>query len=367
MRITAYMIFIILTVAGHYFAWQLILKAWPQLKIKKYYILIGLALISFIFVASFALLHIVESSFLAMVYTIFAVLFGLLTQLMLFGFLFFIRSILVTKIACLKAKCIFPNTKKVAQSFIVIVVVFFLLGTYNAFFPRVKTINLDSDKISSIGEETSFVHLSDIHLGAIYRPFYLERIAKQVNKLKADYIIISGDLFDGSDMQLEEFIPALKSFLAPVIFVPGNHDVYILEKEILTTTESAGIFTLSDEAIIIDDVEIIGFNYVSHGDSNIRRVIDNLQVNKDNYRIVVNHVPVDHAEALALEADLMLSGHSHRGQIFPFSLVTNWIYGKYAYGLENYENMLVYTSAGTGTWGPPLRTLLPGEIILFKF
>lgn len=360
------MIFIILTIAGHYFAWQLILQAWPKLETKKYYILAFFVVSSFIFVGSFALLHIVESSFLAVVYVIFAVLFGLLSQLMLFGFIFFIRSILLKNSTYLKSKCIFPNIKKVARSFMIIVVLFFLLGTYNAFFSRVKTIELNAGEINYPEEEIKIVHLSDLHLGAIYRPIWLESVAKKVNKLEPNYIVISGDLFDGSDLKLAEFIPALKVFSAPVIFVPGNHDVYIFKDEILATTEAAGIITLSDEAMLMDNIEFIGFDYVSHEESNIRRSIKNLSTSKENYRIVVNHVPVDQAEAYALGTDLMLSGHAHRGQIFPFSLVTNWIYGKYAYGLEKYKEMLVYTSAGVGTWGPPFRTIMPGEIILFK-
>jgi len=129
-------------------------------------------------------------------------------------------------------------------------------------------------------------------------------------------------------------------------------------------TASGDIITLSDSAAEFSGIEVVGLNYVGRDHSYLRREITDLQTTA-NARIAVNHVPVDQAEVKSLEARLMLSGHAHRGQIFPFSIVTSWLYGSFAYGLEDYEGMLTYTSAGTGTWGPPLRTLWPGEIIRF--
>lgn len=363
MSVLPFFLFFILVFIGHYFVWRLILVAFPQLMSKRYYLLVLIVLITIGFLGFFTLLNSDANSSLAYFYVFFAVLFGLLSQFMLFGFIFFVRSMIIKNSLWARLHCIFPDPKTMARIFIIIIAGFFILGTYNAFFPRVKRINLslNNDSIS----EKRIVHLSDLHLGAIYRPFWLERIVEQVNHLEADYIIISGDLFDGSDRHLAEFIPALSNFEAPTIFVPGNHDSYIFGEEVHNTTEAAGLITLSDEVMTVNDLEIIGFNFLSNGDSNLRRPIEGLSDDKIYPRIVVNHVPVDQAEVEALKADLMLSGHAHRGQIFPFSLATSLLYGKYAYGLEQYKNMISYTSAGTGTWGPPFRTLFPGEIIVF--
>lgn len=366
MYIMPVILFFVLVFSGHYFAWKLILAAWPQLKSKKYFILAPLIIITLGFLGSFSLLNAsVASHYLAYLFVSFAILFGYLSQFMLFGFIFFFRSILLKTWPWARMNCIFPDPKTVARIFLIIITFFCLLGSYNAFFPRIKTINLSSFNEATKG--TKLVHLSDLHLGAVYRPFWLERVVKQVNRLEADYIIISGDLFDGSDRELAEFIPALSGFKAPTIFVSGNHDSYIFGKEVFNTTEAAGLITLADRAQVFKGMEVIGFNYLSNEDSNLRREIADLDLENSYPRIVVNHVPVDQAEALVLNAKLMLMGHTHRGQIFPFSLATNWLYGKYAYGLEQYEEMITYTSAGTGTWGPPFRTLFPGEIIVFDF
>lgn len=321
-------------------------------KKRKIFVYASIALVILLFFLSFSLLNNFQHNLLALFYIISAVLFALLSQLMLFGLLYYLISLFLKK----------KRWKKLtAQGLLILSSLFFILGIYNAFNARVKTVSLDNFNI-----EKKIVHLSDLHLGHIHGPTYLNRLVSQVNDLNADLIIISGDLFDGNDKEIDKFIEPLKEFKAPTIFVFGNHDVYIFQEDVRRVIEEAGLIELSDKALVISDLEIIGFNYMSHEDSNIRRGIESLLPEKLSPRIVVNHVPVDYKEAHALEADLMLAGHTHRGQVFPISIITKLIYGKYAYGLSNYLDMLVYTSAGLGTWGPPIRTPFRGEIVLFE-
>ncbi|MBN2884489.1 metallophosphoesterase [Patescibacteria group bacterium] len=364
MIIISILSFFILVISGHYFAWHLSISACPRLKSKKYYLLSIFIAITLIFIGDFIYLHQNDSSIFSYIYVTGAVLFGFLSQLMLTGTAYYL-IILIAKVF-LKKKEYFRKIELIlARVFIIIAIFLFILGSYNAFYPQVKNIALNNWPQELKGK--SVVQLSDLHLGAIYRPAYLRRIVNQVNNLHPNLIIISGDLFDGSDEHLDEFIQPLSEFIAPVIFVAGNHDTYVASDEIVNTVESAGLINLSDNSIIIDGLQVIGFKYSGREDSHQRREIENLEQGDSLAQVVVNHVPVDQAEAKSLGADLMLSGHAHRGQIFPFSLVINFIYGRFAYGLEDYEGMSVYTSAGTGTWGPPLRTLLPGEIIKFNF
>lgn len=356
--------FFILVILGHYFAWHLSLSACPALKIKKYWLLTIYIVVTITFLASFIYLHQFDGIIFKYIYVISAVLFGLLSQLMLLGALYYLLKCLTWFFS--KFKIFYKKYNLLlARIFILLAFCLFILGTYNAFYPQVK--NIDLDNWTEDSKEQSIIHLSDLHLGAIYRPTYLDRIVRQVNALDADLVIISGDLFDGSDRSLSEFIEPLSKFSAPTIFVPGNHDSYILDSEIDRVVSSADLINLSDSARVFNNIEVIGFEYYGREESAQERFIDNLdQRGNDLAKIVVNHVPVDQAEAKALGANLMLSGHAHRGQIFPFSIVTNFIYGRFAYGLEDYEGMSVYTSAGTATWGPPLRTLFPGEIIRFN-
>ena len=355
--------FFVLVILGHYFSWHLSLAACPRLKMKKYWLLAIYIAITIIFLGSFIYLHQSNSQIFSYIYVSSAVLFGLLSQLMLLGTLYYLLRFISLPLSRFR-EFYKKYSVLLAQVFTLLALGLFILGTYNAFFPHVKNIDLDNWPGELKGK--SIVQLSDLHLGAVYRPNYLSRIVEQVNALNPDVIIISGDLFDGSDESLPEFIEPLSKFSAPAVFVPGNHDAYVMDDEVKRTVVASGLINLSDSAMLVDGIEIIGFKYSGREDSGQRRVIDNLNQVDGLAAIVVNHVPVDQAEARALGADLMLSGHTHRGQIFPFSIVINLLYGRFAYGLEDYEGMSVYTSAGTGTWGPPLRTLFPGEIIKFN-
>ncbi len=346
--------FFILILLGIFCAGNLLINSFSLFAKKKKILVYSLiAFLIFCFLLSFGLLNNYHNDLLLVFYISSSFIFGLLTQLMLFGFLYLLVSFF------LKA-----NKKwklPISRAFLGLALLFFSLGVYNAFNTQVKTIQLNN-----VASGQKVVHLSDLHLSHIHGLGYLEKLVSQVNTLEADLIIISGDLFDGSDQKIDKFTKALKQFKAPTIFVFGNHDTYLFREDVSRVVKEAGLIELSDEALVIKDLEIIGFDYLSHEDSNIRREIASLLPEKEYPRIVINHVPVDYKEAYALQADLMLAGHTHRGQIFPISIITKMIYGQYSYGLANYLEMLVYTSAGLGTWGPPVRTPFPGEIVLFQ-
>lgn len=343
-------IILLLFILTHYFAGQLIYNTFSFEK-RKYLAYLIPFLITFLFLLSTVLINYGDLLFFNYIYIITAVLFGFLTQILIFGTIFFLLKFIIVR------------RRKLAKILFSLVIIMFLLGTYNAFFPRVKKIEINDP--NNIKDKIKIVHLSDLHLGLIYRPAYLEKLVTKVNNLEGDVVVISGDLFDGNDPEIQKFIPALKKFSGPVVFVPGNHDHYVDNDLLATVISDAGLIELKNEAYMLKGVEFIGFDYLSDKDSNIRREIDNLNTNKKNLRVVINHVPVDQAEAYALKADLMLSGHTHRGQISPFSIVVRQIYSDFSYGLSNYKEMITYTSAGVGTFGPPLRTLSSGEIVMF--
>jgi predicted MPP superfamily phosphohydrolase len=342
----------ILFLASHYFAGYLLYNSFLLFNQKKYLAYLIPSSITLLFAVMLIAINYTNSQIFNYLYILSAVLFGLLTQLILFGIIFFLF------------KYTLPKQKYLAKIFFIIATLFFFLGLYNAFFPYVKTIDLDNFRNGEASMR--LIHLSDTHLGLIYQPYYLENLVKKVNNLDADIIVISGDLFDGNDSDLNKFSVALEKFSLPVIFVPGNHDQYLEVENISRVVNQAGLIELKDEAYSFKDFEFIGFNYIEDYNSNLRRDIKNIEAEKSKSRIVINHEPIGLEEAEALKADLMISGHTHRGQIFPFNLVTYVVYGKHYYGLSQYKDMITYTSAGVGTWGPPFRTLFPGEIIVFN-
>jgi predicted MPP superfamily phosphohydrolase len=96
-------------------------------------------------------------------------------------------------------------------------------------------------------------------------------------------------------------------------------------------------------------------------------VLENAELDRDRASVLLAHVPhgLDIAEKQGIS--LQLSGHTHGGQIFPFTWVTNRIFGEFTYGLKRFGELLVYTSSGAGTWGPPMRVGTQPEIVLIRF
>jgi len=365
MMIISFISFLLLVILGHYFAWRLCLIAWPRLYAGRRYLLAGFVLITLVFLGLFMFLRGGGNPVIAGIYVAAAIMFGYLSQLMLLGAIFWLVYILGKRLRPIARGKLLKVRLTLARVAFFTASALFVLGSYNAFFPRIKTIVLKAWTPALVGQ--SFIQLSDLHLGAVYRPIWLEGIAAQVNARQPAFTVISGDLIDGSDKEMGEFAAPLRQLAAPVVFTPGNHDYYVYNGEMERLAADGNLILLADAAQAVDGVEIIGFNYLARQDSNIRREIKNLRTENDLPRLVLNHVPVDQAEAAALGAKLMLSGHTHRGQIFPYSLVLDFLYKQFSYGREIYGDMQTYTSAGVGSWGPPLRTLCPGEIIEFRF
>lgn len=248
---------------------------------------------------------------------------------------------------------------------VILAVVLLFIGVFDASFSKIRNISVNMAGLSSDWQGKKIVQISDIHLGGIYGPRFLERQVAKVNFLEPDLIVITGDLFDGSDGRLNDYGPALAKLHAKegVVFIPGNHDTYLGLDKVEPILKNAGIIFLRDEAINIKNLEIIGLDFAKFSGDTNGRSIKNLDPNFKGARLLLNHVPTDIQFAKELNVNLQLSGHSHRGQMFPLSLMTWVIYGKYQYGLHTEGNFNIYTSSGLGSWGPPVRTFNQAEIV----
>src|SRR5680860_334112 len=206
MIIISILSFFILVILGHYFAWHLSLSACPKLKHKKYLLLAIFIALTLIFLGDFIYLHQNDTPIFSYIYVVSAVFFGFLSQLMLAGTAYYLL-VLIAK-PFLRKKEYFKKLKLIiARVFLALAMLLFILGSYNAFYPQVKDITLNNWPAELKGK--SVVQLSDLHLGAIYRPAFLQRIVNQVNALNPNMVINSGVLFDGSDEHLSEFIQPL--------------------------------------------------------------------------------------------------------------------------------------------------------------
>ena len=152
------------------------------------------------------------------------------------------------------------------------------------------------------------------------------------------------------------------------IFITGNHEEFRNDKHFLDAIKNVGIRVLNNEMVVVDGLQIIG---VDDRDSTNRvkfeSVLSALNIDKNKPSILLKHQPFQLDEAANAGISIQISGHTHKAQVFPLNIFTQLIFKGYDYGLKMYDKMIVYTSSGVGTWGPPLRVGSDSEIVVFKF
>ncbi len=242
-------------------------------------------------------------------------------------------------------------------------------GAFEAWDIRTEKITIATSKLPPEVSTLRVVQISDVHLGLIVRGKRLEKILDVVKALEPDIFVSTGDLVDGQINGLPGLAKLLKD-LTPQYgkyAITGNHEFYAGLKQALEFTEKAGFNILRGEAVSgviniagVDDLRGRNFKsgiYVSEGE-----LLLNLP--REKFTLLLTHRPFVDRGARGL-FDLQLSGHTHKGQIFPFYLLTRLLYP--ASGRHDHEDgSVLYFSRGTGTWGPPVRFLAPPEVTLVE-
>jgi len=250
-------------------------------------------------------------------------------------------------------------------------IVIALYGYFEAKNIQTETIVIKSPKISAEVGRLRIVQISDVHLGLIVREERLKRILQEVKKANPDILISTGDLVDGqidnlsglSEM-LREINPRYGKFA-----ITGNHEFYAVLDQALNFTEKSGFRILRGEAVTIAGlVTIAGVDDPQVKTSGLLSGVPEKKLlsvlPKEQFTLLLKHRPVVDNNSKGL-FDLQLSGHVHKGQIFPFSIIT-WLYYPTQAGLDITESSKLYVSRGSGTWGPPIRFLSPPEVTVFE-
>ncbi len=215
----------------------------------------------------------------------------------------------------------------------------------------------------------TIVQLTDVHIGRTVKRDFLQRIVERTNAMQPDMVVITGDLYDRAPDEIASDLEPLKSLHAPTYFVAGNHEYFHGIESILESVRSLGITPLSNHAIRIGSGEryfnLVGLNDLSGSRFGVLPPdADRAYQAVDQSRptIVLSHQPRSISLVQDKRCDLMLSGHTHGGQIFPFGLVVK-LAQPYLSGLHEFQQgKQIFVSRGTGYWGPPLRVLAPSEI-----
>lgn len=234
--------------------------------------------------------------------------------------------------------------------------------------PVVKSYNVNLAGLPAELDGTVIIALSDFHLGALIDHEWLDARVTQVLSEEPDIIVLLGDIFEGHGGSPEKLIPPLNRLSAPlgVWAVLGNHERYRRSKTSIEMMEQAGFKLLRNTwaevspELVLAGVDNLRSRYGSGSADN--PVVTALQGKPPGATIFLSHKPWQADAAEKVGAGLMLSGHTHGGQVWPFGYLVQQEYpllaGRYEVG-----NMSVIVSRGTGTWGPRMRLWYPGEIV----
>ena len=247
-----------------------------------------------------------------------------------------------------------------------------VIGAFEAWDIRTEKVAVSSPKIPPELGTIRVVQISDVHLGLIVRQKRLHRILQAVQAAEPDLLVSTGDLIDGQVANLNglaEMLQAIKPRYGKYA-VTGNHEYYAGLEQSLAFTEKAGFSILRNKGQkIADGLNIAGVDDRAGKRFGIASQVSESEMLKkldqENFTLLLKHRPLVEPGSPGL-FDLQLSGHTHKGQIFPFSIIT-WLYFPIHWGYLNpLDHSYLYVSRGSGTWGPPIRFLSPPEVTLIE-
>lgn len=226
----------------------------------------------------------------------------------------------------------FKNVQIIGSIAIVMLFVLSVVGSYLAYSPVVRHLEITMDKKSSKLESLRVVVASDFHLGVLSHKKHLQRFVTLSNEAKPDIVFLVGDIVDD---------------------VLGNHEYYGKKiSEFVEEMENANVKILRDETIRIDNALLLtGQEDRTNKD---RKQLDALKLTDDLPWFVMNHTPNDLITPAKIGVDFHMSGHTHKGQLWPNQYITARVF-ELDYGYKMKGKMHTLVSSGFGFWGPPMR------------
>ena len=247
-----------------------------------------------------------------------------------------------------------------------------LFSLYNASRPEaVKYLTIKTSKLPKGLSRFTVVQLSDLHLNFLKSPERLKNIVEKTNSLGPDLVVITGDLIDADVGKVEDICDALKSLRSRygTYAITGNHEFYAGLDKFNKVLACAGIVPLRNEhRTVADFMELVGIDDPEaarflHKKIDLAAVFRTpAPVDPNKFVLFLSHRTDNFDSARKLGIDLELSGHTHAGQIPPVDLL-EFLFYKYFSGLYQKNDGTLYTTSGTGYWGPPMRLSSRSEIV----
>lgn len=332
---------------------------------------------TFIVLASFFIVgKILERSSSSVIVDVLNVAGGFWLAFMLYSFLLLLISDIAIaggRIAGIIETGQLPVIRYYSYLFVLIVSsVIIISGFINSVMPVEKRYSLEINSETISNTPVRIVAVSDVHLGSVVRRRSLRELSAMINRANPDIIFFLGDLVDG------EINPVLRDDLlsslslpdngAEVIAITGNHEFIGGIGQTLPYLENSGLNVLSDDLLVLKSgIQVIGrtdrdsFRYYGKRRKALSELLE--LTDPDRPVIILDHQPPGKNEVIGGNFDLMLSGHTHNGQMWPFSYIVRSIF-KTSYGLSTDGRRNFIVSSGFGTWGPRVRIGSRSEIVI---
>jgi predicted MPP superfamily phosphohydrolase len=259
--------------------------------------------------------------------------------------------------------------KVIAEAFLGTTILVSIYGLVNANRLEITQITVDLANLPLAWQGRTVALVTDLHLGSVRGTRFASRMVARIQSLQPYAVFISGDLFDGPEANPDRLIEPLKSLSAPagIYFVTGNHEEFTDPADLIRAVQRTGIRVLNNEKVDVQGLQIVGVHDRETGDPLLfRALLRQAELDRNRASILLAHQPSSLALAEEEGISLQLSGHTHGGQIWPWTWLAARVHGRFNYGLNQFGKMLVYTSSGAGTWGVPMRVGTKSEIVLIR-
>ncbi len=271
------------------------------------------------------------------------------------SFLFAIAALLVDV-----SRLLIPMQDSTALAIVVIIALIAMgLAVLLSHILVVRQLTVPSSKLS---RRYRIAQISDVHIGSRQKGF-MQRIVNKINTLEPDFVVVTGDLVDSSAVEIEA-LESIRALEATTLFAIGNHERYADLPKIIDMADRLGMITLRQQTYHSDQLTFSGIDDADDVDQ-VAQQLPQLSPHAEKFNVLLYHRPVGWESAIESGIDLMLSGHTHNGQVFPFNWVVKQQFRRIA-GLYEQGNARLYVSSGTGTWGPLMRLGSLNEVTLIE-
>lgn len=241
-----------------------------------------------------------------------------------------------------------------------------IFGLYNAFSPKIVEYSIKTEKETILKWE-KIILIADTHYWNIFSESEAEKLVKKLNSIDAKFVLIAWDFFDWPKINFENIWKIFKKLNKPVFFAPWNHEEYWDFSAMISAINSDFFFILNNGKISKQNTEIFWVNFSdSKDEENFENILKSLEIDKNKFNILIKHEPKNLEIAFKNNFDLIVSGHTHRWQMWPISLIPEKIYGKYVYWVNEENGSFAITTSWVWGWWPPQRFGTRSEIVVIE-